>query len=133
MLCATQPLNLDMQLTLDQQHDLPGALQLGDHVLERVGSNHFGVLSLIGEELLDLGHRAVVGAHHESLLVHVEYQVLAHDGQADEGNIRLSGRNPEMGDVRIAENSGEKRISLYSPAHVSCVLCGLCSNNDLSS
>lgn len=78
------------KLTLDQQHDLAGRLQLGDHVLERICADHVGALGLVGEKVLDLGHRAVVGADDKALLVHVQYEILAHYGQANECDVGFS-------------------------------------------
>lgn len=45
---------------LDQQDDSPGLLQLGHHVLQRLGSNHFGALRLVLQEVVHLGHGSVV-------------------------------------------------------------------------
>lgn len=47
---------------LDQQDDPPGLLQLGHHVFQGLGSDYFGALGLVAQEVVDLGHRSVVGA-----------------------------------------------------------------------
>lgn len=46
---------------LNQQDDPPGLLQLGHHVLQRLCSNHLRALRLILQEVVHLGHSAVVG------------------------------------------------------------------------
>ena len=48
-----------------------------------------GALGFLGQELVDLGDGAVVGDDGEAVVVHVEDEVLAHDGQADEGDVAL--------------------------------------------
>ena len=42
---------------------------------------------LVVEESVNLVDSAVVGAHDEPVVVHVEDQVLAHHGQPDQGDI----------------------------------------------
>lgn len=100
--------------SLDQQDDPPGLLQLGHHVLQGLGSDHFGALSLVLQEVVDLGHSSVVGAdlldrlfsvrgttegpsgnvsqqkwrpHHKAMVVHVHDEVLAHNGQTNKCNV----------------------------------------------
>lgn len=42
---------------------------------------------LVGEELVDLLDRAVLGHDGVAVVVHVENEVLAHDSQSNQGNI----------------------------------------------
>lgn len=53
---------VDSLSRLDQQDDPPGRLQLGHHVLQRLGANHLGALRLILQEVVHLGHGSVVSA-----------------------------------------------------------------------
>ena len=45
-------------------------------------------LACVVEELVHLGNGAVEADHGEAVVVHVEDQVLAHDGQADQCDVR---------------------------------------------
>ena len=47
-------------------------------------------LGLVVEESVDLFYRPVVGADDESVVVHVEDEVLTHNGQADESDVTVS-------------------------------------------
>lgn len=62
---------------LDEHHNLTGTLKLLAELLDRVGANDVGALGLVGEEVVDLGDGSVVGADGESVVVHVQDQVLA--------------------------------------------------------
>ena len=44
-------------------------------------------LASCAEEIVHLGHRPVVGHHGESVVVHVQNQVLTHHGQSNHGNV----------------------------------------------
>lgn len=72
---------------LDEENHLARALKLGNEFLDRLGANDVGALSLVGEEVVHLAGGTVVGADGEALVVHVEDQVLTHDGKADEADI----------------------------------------------
>lgn len=99
--------------SLDQQDDPPGLLQLGHHVLQRLGSDHLGAFGLVLQEVVHLGHGSVERAHlldgfrgeeqvpevrsprsaslgepyHKPVVVHVHDEVLAHHGQTDECDV----------------------------------------------
>ena len=45
---------------------------------------------LVLQEVVHLGGGPVVGDHLEAVVVHVEDEVLAHDGQPDEGDVGVS-------------------------------------------
>lgn len=45
--------------SLNQQHNPPGLLQLGHHVLQRLRPDHLGSLGFILQEIVHLGHGAV--------------------------------------------------------------------------
>ncbi len=72
---------------LDHEHDAAGLLEQGGHFLEGVRADDLGAFGLVGEEIVHLGDGAVEGDHGEAVVVHVQNQVLAHDGQPNHGNI----------------------------------------------
>src|SRR6185312_603322 len=46
-----------------------------------------GTFGLVADELIDFGDGAVIDRNFESVVVHVEDQVLAHDGESDQSDI----------------------------------------------
>ena len=50
---------------------------------------HFRALRLVGEKMIHLRRGAVVGHDGEAVVVHVEDQILAHDGQTDQCDVSL--------------------------------------------
>ena len=68
---------IDSLAGLDEHHDFAGTLELLAELLDRVGADDVGALGLVGEEVIDLGDGSVVGADGESVVVHVQDQVLA--------------------------------------------------------
>lgn len=73
--------------TFDEHHDPTGFFQRVDQFLERVRAHDVRALGAFAQELVDLFHGPVVGGDDEAVIVHVQYQVLAHDGQADEADV----------------------------------------------
>ena len=64
-----------------------GFLSRRDHFLDGVRADDLGALGLVVEEVVHLGDGAVVGGHGEAVVVHVQNQVLAHNGQPDYSNV----------------------------------------------
>jgi hypothetical protein len=62
---------------LDEEHDAAGALELGDELLDGVGTNDGLALGLVLEEAVDLGHGAVEGGNGEAIVGHVQDDVLS--------------------------------------------------------
>merc|ERR1719234_1794540 len=75
----------------DKDHHPPGLLELGDHFLKAMSPDNLGSLCFILEKIVDLLRCSVVGAHLEAVIIHVEDEVLAHDGKADEGDVAIRG------------------------------------------
>jgi hypothetical protein len=73
--------------SLDQQHHASGFLELGDEILDAVRADDGFALGLVGQEGVDLGDCSVEGHDSEAVISHIEDQVLAHDGQANEAEI----------------------------------------------
>src|SRR5207237_7726274 len=72
---------------LDHHHDLAGPLEAGDEVLEVGGADEPLALAAAVDERLDLLGVAVEHGAGEPAALHVEDEVLAHDGEADETDV----------------------------------------------
>lgn len=93
--------------SLDKEHDTAGLLELGDELFGGVGAHNGLALGLVGKEAVHLGDGSVEGANGETVVGHVQDQVLTptgdvsttirgafgwkeqdlHDGQANEAEI----------------------------------------------
>ncbi len=74
---------------LDEHHHPARLLELFAHLGDGMGTENLGSLGFLGQKLVNLLDRAVVGHDGEAVVVHIEDDVLAHDGQADECNVAL--------------------------------------------
>ena len=72
---------------LHEQHHPSRLLELGHELLDAVCADDGLALGLVVQEAVDLADGAVEGDDGEAVVGHVEDQVLAHDGQADEAEI----------------------------------------------
>ena len=82
---------------LDHDHGLAGTGEGGDELLEGLGRDDVLPLGAALGELLGHGRGAVVDADGEALALHVEDEVLAHDGEADEADVALLGAHKISG------------------------------------
>src|SRR5437667_3639803 len=73
----------------DHEHDAAGAFQKFDQLINRVGAEDFGPLSLFSQKIVNLGHGPVVGHDREAVVVHVKNKILAHDSQTNQSNVAL--------------------------------------------
>ena len=64
-----------------------GRLEQADHFLEGMRAEDVGAFGFVGEEVVHLGDGAVEGDHGEAVVVHVQNQILAHDGQTNHSNV----------------------------------------------
>ncbi len=72
---------------LDHEHDAAGRLsRLASSSMECAPTT-CGALGFVGDEVVDLGDGAVEDGDLESVVVHVEDEVLSHDGKADQADI----------------------------------------------
>jgi hypothetical protein len=78
---------VDSLAGLDKHHHSPWLLELRDKLFNGMGTNDGFALGFVGQEGVDLGNGAVEADDGESVVGHVEDEVLAHDGQADEAEI----------------------------------------------
>ena len=72
---------------LDHEHDAAGLLEQADHFLDGVGADDVGALGFLVEEVVHLRDGAVESGHGEPVVVHVQNQVLAHNGQPNYSNV----------------------------------------------
>ena len=72
---------------LDHEHDAAGPLEQADHFLDGMRADDLGALGFLVEEVVHLGHGAVESGHRETVVVHVQNQILAHNGQPNYSNI----------------------------------------------
>ncbi len=80
---------VDRLAGFDHEHDAARAFEEGGHFGEGVGAEDAGAFGFLVEEVVDFGDGAVVGHDREAMVVHVEDEVLAHDGQSDDGDISV--------------------------------------------
>ena len=74
---------------LDEHHHAARLLEHGNHFRDRVRAEDFGALGLVGEERVHFFRGAVVSDDGEAVVVHVEDEILAHDGQTDQCDVTL--------------------------------------------
>ena len=72
---------------LDHEHDAARLFEQPDHFLDRMGADDIGAFGFVVEEVVHLRDGPVEGDHGEPVVVHVQNQILAHDGQANDGDI----------------------------------------------
>ena len=64
-----------------------GAFELRDHLFDGMGADHVGAIRFLGEKVIDLRHGPVVNDYGETVIVHVQNEILSHDGQANERDV----------------------------------------------
>lgn len=84
---SIQRLETALAHTFDEHHNPTGFFQRIDEFLQRMGADDVGAFCAFAEEFVDLLDGPVVGGHHKTVVVHVQYEILAHDGQADETDV----------------------------------------------
>merc|ERR1719192_10019 len=75
---------------LHQDHHSSRFLQPRHHLLQAVSSGNIRPLGLLLQEVIHLLRGPVVGADLEAVVIHVEDEVLAHDGQTNESDVTVS-------------------------------------------
>ena len=71
----------------DHQHDPARFLEKRREFLEGMGADDISPFRLVAYEFIHLGHSPVEGRHGEPVVVHIQNQILAHDGQPNNTNI----------------------------------------------
>ena len=74
---------------LDHQHDPPRPFEHPDEFVHGMSAENLRSPGLAREKIVHLGDRTVEDRHRIAVIVHVQDQVLAHDRQPDESDIRL--------------------------------------------
>ena len=88
---------IDRWASLDHHHHFPRTFQHGDQLLDGVAADDPLPLGPAGEEVIDPRQRAVVHGNRVAVALHIKHQVLTHDSQADQADIRgrcTHGRSP---------------------------------------
>ncbi len=78
---------VDSVAGLDHQHDAARALEQADELFDGVRADDLGALGFVGQEVVHFGDGAVEDGHLEAVVVHVEDEVLSHDGEADQADV----------------------------------------------
>ena len=76
----------------DHQHDFSRRSELRHELLDAVGTDNLGTAGRTGEELGGPSRGAVEHRHRVAVVVHVQYQVLAHDSQPDQSDVSRGQR-----------------------------------------
>lgn len=108
----------------DEEHDTAGALELGAELLDGVSTNdglacfvvsifcngHWNLLfsglltlSLVRQEVVNLGDGAVESADGEAVISNVQDEVLAHNGQTDEAEVSTRSKVRRSTDIDAGE------------------------------
>jgi len=90
---------VDSLTSLDKHHHASRFLELLDKVLNALSTDDGLALGFVGQKAVNLGDCAVEGDDGEAVVSHVENEVLAHDGKADEAEI-----SPEASSARAKGN-----------------------------
>jgi len=94
---------VDRRTSHDQKHHTTRLLELGNELLNRMGSDNGFALGLILEEAIDLGDGSVESNNGEAVIRSVENQILAHDREANETEITNWTRHVGGGTVEEVE------------------------------
>src|SRR6185503_17044061 len=78
---------VDRGAGFDHEHDAAWTLEKGRELGDGVGADDIGSFCFIGDEVVDLGDGPVEDRDLESMVVHVEDEILSHDCKADEAGI----------------------------------------------
>lgn len=104
---------VDGRARLHEQDDAAWALEQGHELRDGVCADHVRARGGAGQKGVGLRGGAVVHGHGVAVVVHVEHEVLAHDGQADEADVSgghvgwvRCGRGCETGDVGNGDGGG---------------------------
>ena len=103
---------------LDHDHDLARPLQRGDEILDGVAADDLLPLASAVDEVVDLGGRAVEDGHGEAVALHVQDEVLAHHGQADQADVGGRGRGAHCGSDNLSngeDSSAPRRGAIILP------------------
>ena len=84
---------VDRRSGLDQHHQLARALHRRDQLRDRVATLEVAAGGAAAHERVDAVGRPVVNGHPVAAALHVQGEVLAHDGQADQTEIAVAHRD----------------------------------------
>jgi hypothetical protein len=72
---------------LHHQHHAARFLQRLDEFGNRVRAHDLRPFGFVGQEIVHLGDGSIEHCHAKTVVVHIQYQVLAHHGQPDQSDI----------------------------------------------
>ncbi|MCG3778535.1 MAG: hypothetical protein JW388_1256 [Nitrospira sp.] len=72
---------------LHEHHHTARTFEVLHHLLDGMRADDLRAFGFVGEEVVHLLYGAVVGHDGEAVVVHVEDEILAHHGQADECDV----------------------------------------------
>src|SRR5438105_842217 len=78
---------IDSLARLDHHHDATRTLQCANEFLDGVSADDLRSRSFVLNKIVDLGDGAVEDRDLVAVVVHIEDQVLPHDGEADESDV----------------------------------------------
>ncbi len=78
---------IDRVAGLHHQHDAPRPLQHFREFFDGMRADYLRALGFVVDELVDFGNGSIEDRHFVSVVVHVQDQVLAHDGKADQSDV----------------------------------------------
>ena len=58
-----------------------------------MGTNNFGPFGFVGKEGINLICGTIICTNHKSMVIHVKYEVLSHDSQPDESDVRTAKKS----------------------------------------
>ena len=71
----------------DHQHDAARGLEQPAEFFDGMRADDIGAFRFIVEEVVDFGDGPVEDGHVVAVVIHIEDQILAHDGEADQSDI----------------------------------------------
>ena len=84
---------VDRAAGLNHEHDAARALEQAGKLLNGVRPDNLCAFGFVGHEIVDFRNSAIEYRNLKAVVVHVEDEVLAHDGQANEGDVCVLGHD----------------------------------------
>jgi hypothetical protein len=85
----------------DEHHHAARRLEFGNHLFDGMRTLHFGAFGFVREERVHFFSGSIVSHDSEAVIVHVEDEVLAHDGQTNECYVAGWLHDFYLGDMKI--------------------------------
>jgi hypothetical protein len=79
--------------SLHHQHHSPRFFQRPNQLLDRMGAYYLRIFGFVLDEFIHFGYGSIKHSHAITVVVHVQYQILAHYGQANQCDITILCRH----------------------------------------